>query len=73
MTELFVLIADEVGEYIPFTWTITCKQKYPVKLVIMNSPVFVLKLYGADAGGRAVAPVESYKEYEVKLQYVGLF
>ncbi len=30
MTALFVLIADEVGEYIPFTWTITCKLKYPV-------------------------------------------
>ncbi len=39
----------------------------------MNSPVFVLKLYGADAGGRLFAPDESYKEYEVKLQYVGLF
>ncbi len=39
----------------------------------MNSPVFVLKLYGADAGGRLFAPFKSYKEYEVKLQYVGLF
>ncbi len=39
----------------------------------MNSPVFVLKLYGADARGSVIKPVESYKVYEVKLQYVGLF
>ncbi len=39
----------------------------------MNSPVFVLKLYGVDVVGRMFNPVESYKLYEVKLQYVGLF
>ena len=39
----------------------------------MNSPVLVSKLYGANAGGRVINPFESYKEYEVKLQYVGLF
>ena len=68
-----MLITDEVGVYIPFTCTITCKLKFPLKLVIINSPVLVSKLYGADAGGREVIPVESYNEYEVILQYVGLF
>ena len=61
MIELYVLIADGVGEYIPLTCTITYKLKYPLKLVIMNSPVFVLKLYGADAEGRIVYPNDSYK------------
>ena len=35
--------------------------------------MLVLKLYGADAGGRIVEPVESYKVYEAKLQYVGFW
>ena len=39
----------------------------------MNSPVFVLKLYGAGVVGRVTYPVESNKVYECKLQYVGLF
>ena len=46
---------------------------YPLKLVIINSPVFVSKLYWADAVGSRFNPVESYKVYEVKLQYVGSF
>ena len=39
----------------------------------MNSPVLVSKLYEADAWGRVIYPVESYKEYELSLQYVGSF
>jgi hypothetical protein len=39
----------------------------------LNSPELVSKLYGADAEGIDAYPVESYKEYEVKLQYVGFW
>ena len=35
--------------------------------------MFVSKLYWADAVGSRFNPVESYKVYEVKLQYDGLF
>lgn len=59
--------------YFPLTWTITCKLKYPLKLVITNSPELELKLYGSDARGRIVEPVGSYKVKESNLQYVGLF
>jgi hypothetical protein len=68
-----VLIIDEVAKYFPLTCTITCILKYPLKLVIINSPVLELKLYEADAEGRIVEPVESYKLYEFNTQYVGLF
>ena len=33
----------------------------------------MLKSYEADVDGRILVPAESYKVYEVKLQYVGLF
>ena len=68
-----MLIIDEFGKYFPLTCTITCILKYPLKLVILNSPVLVLKLYEADAEGRIVEPVESYKLKESNTQYVGLF
>ena len=41
--------------------------------MIVNSPVFVLNVYDGDVGERIFKPFESYKVYEVKLQYVGLF
>ena len=68
MTELFVLIIELVGEYIPFTYTINCKQKYPLKLVIINSPVLVLKLNGDVVDERSFEPVESYRVQDYKLQ-----
>lgn len=40
---------------------------------MINSPVFVLNENGDEVVDKLILPVESYNEYDYKVQYVGLF